>query len=303
MSELCLGTVQFGMKYGINNKFGQPSERECFEILDLALENGISVIDTARAYGTSELVLGHYIEQKGYHNRLEFISKLRPNIIEKGVMDKYTIIRNECEDSLKRLHINKLKGYLLHTPEYIYDNEIVNSLQRLKQEGLVENIGVSIYDIKEGFYAIEKGVDYIQLPYNILDQRGEQTGFIEKAKMAGIKIFVRSAFLQGLFMMEINEIPLYLKRAKPYLMDFEKLLHEYDANKIESLLQFIKMNDQIDFLVLGVDTCQQLKEDICYFRKKSVLKEQFNNKLKEQFKDVDEHVILPSLWSGGKKAD
>ena len=52
VSELCLGTVQFGMKYGINNKTGQPSEEACFEMMDLAISRGIQVIDTARAYGT-----------------------------------------------------------------------------------------------------------------------------------------------------------------------------------------------------------------------------------------------------------
>lgn len=62
MAELCLGTVQFGMRYGINNRDGQPVEGQCFEMLDMAAQNGLRFLDTARAYGTAELVLGEYFK-------------------------------------------------------------------------------------------------------------------------------------------------------------------------------------------------------------------------------------------------
>ena len=92
MARLCLGTVQFGMNYGINNQGGQPTEESCFEMLDLAFENGIDIIDTARAYGTAELVVGDYLEYRKCCNKVKIISKLRPNIIESGEKDVYSII-------------------------------------------------------------------------------------------------------------------------------------------------------------------------------------------------------------------
>ena len=75
MAELCLGTVQFGMKYGINNTLGQPSEENVFEMLDTAFENGIRVIDTARAYGTAETVLGRYFASGKNVYTVKIISK------------------------------------------------------------------------------------------------------------------------------------------------------------------------------------------------------------------------------------
>lgn len=302
MSELCLGTVQFGMKYGINNKIGQPPEKECFEMLDMAINNGITVIDTARAYGTAEVVLGHYIESRKCKDKIKLISKLRPNIIESGEKDKYNVIYRECKASLERLHVNQLDGYLLHTPEYIYDDDIVDILQRLKKEGLVNNIGVSIYDMKEGFEAIEKGVDYIQLPYSVLDQRGVTTGFMDRAKVAGIKIFVRSVFLQGLFMMDTERIPEGLYKARPYLTKFEELLGLYGIGKVGSLINFVKNNKNIDYVVIGVEDKNQLLEDIKSFTDDIDLNLEFIKKVKTLFRNVEDNIILPSLWSNGKKS-
>lgn len=303
MSELCLGTVQFGMKYGINNKIGQPSEKECFEMLDMAINNEITTIDTARAYGIAEVVLGHYIESRKCKNKIKLISKLRPNIIEPREKDKYNVIYQECKTSLERLHTDQLDGYLLHTPEYIYDDDIVAALQRLKKEGMVKNIGVSIYDIKDGEEAIKKGVDYIQLPYSVLDQRGEKTGFLDRATSAGIKIFARSVFLQGLFMMNTEAVPQGLHKAKPYLDKFKELLDLYGINKVEALIHFVKENKNIEYLVIGVEDRHQLSEDIKCFSNDFELNLDFIKNLKTIFRDVEDSIILPSLWSDGKKSN
>ena len=159
MSKLCLGTVQFGMQYGINNYAGQPSEEDCFEMLDIAFENGIDTIDTASAYGTAEILIGNYLNYRKYYNKVNIVSKLRPNVLTPGMNDVYSIIRKELENSLKRLNISKLKGYLLHTPEYIYNKNVLQALYSLKEEGLIQNIGVSIYSMKEGFEAIARKMD------------------------------------------------------------------------------------------------------------------------------------------------
>ncbi len=164
LSQLCLGTVQFGMKYGIYNKTGQPTEEECFEMLDMAISQGIKVIDTARAYGTAEERVGRYLSYRGWQGKIDVISKLCPNVMEEGEKDVYGVVRRELEGSLERLKVSKLKGYLLHTPEYIYQDKIVEALFRLKEEGLTENVGVSIYGMEEGYEAIKRGMDYVQLP-------------------------------------------------------------------------------------------------------------------------------------------
>lgn len=303
MSKLCLGTVQFGMKYGIHNKTGQPTEEECFHILDAAMEHGIDTIDTARAYGTAEVVVGNYLSYRRINNRINIISKLRPNIIEAGEKNIYSVVRSELEDSLKRLQVSQLEGYLLHTPEYVYQNQIIDTMFRLKEEKLIYNVGVSIYNIKEGYEAIKRGLDYVQLPYSILDQRGDQTGFLKEAKRNGLKVFVRSVFLQGLFVMDLQEIPVWLEKAKPYLKNLDNIVKSYKKDKIELLLQFVKEQKDIDYLVFGVDTKGQLLENIDKFEKGERLEKELLKKLYEYGEQVDDSIILPSLWSNGKKAE
>lgn len=303
MAQLCLGTVQFGMKYGINNTIGQPLEEDVFEMLDTAIENGISIIDTARAYGTAELILGRYIAAHRIVDSVRIISKLRPNVIGENETDVYGGVRKEFEETLKRLKVDHLNGYLLHTPEYIYRPEIIAALRKMKEEKLVDHIGISIYGLKEGYAAIRtEGIDYIQLPYSILDQRGMQERFIPEAKKAGVTIFTRSAFLQGLFMMEKERIPKHLKHVIPYMDKLDELLGKYSLEKADVLLQFVSQEQDIDYVVFGVDNKDQLLQDIYAHSEQKIPKEMIKE-LKEIFINIEESIIFPSLWSNGKKAN
>lgn len=299
--ELCLGTVQFGMKYGINNTLGKPTLQQSFEMLDTAFDKGIKIIDTARAYGDAEEILGEYFKRNPNRKDVSVISKLAPNIVDAGEDNIYEKIEKACLDSLKRIGIDCLNGYLLHTPEYIYNKEIVNSLIKLKEKGYVQNIGVSIYDIKEGIAAVNSGVvDYIQLPYSVLDQRGIKTGFISDAKKAGIKIFTRSTFLQGLFFMQRAQIPENLKKVNVYLDIIDKLMTKYNVGLAELLINFVSSEDDIDYLVFGVDTKEQLVENIDIFSGRKIPRELIDE-LKININDIEDGIIFPSLWSGGKK--
>lgn len=303
MAELCLGTVQFGMKYGINNQIArQPTWNESFEMLDYAISNGIDVIDTASAYGEAEMILGTYFSQRKEKNRIKIISKLRPNVFEENTLIE-RIVMEECKNSLKRLSIEQLDGYLLHTPEYIYNKAILAAMVKLKEDAYVKNIGVSIYNLEEGYAAINTGVvDYIQLPYSILDQRGMKEGFIADAKEAGLKIFTRSAFLQGLFMMEKKSIPEHLRNVIPYLEIMDKILEQYEVDRVAAILEFVKCEKNIDYLVFGVEKKEQLEENIIKANRKSVPDECIQM-LKKQIDNVAQSVIFPSLWSNGRKAE
>lgn len=303
MAELCLGTVQLGMDYGINNQISrQPTWEESLEILDYAVTHGVRTIDTAAAYGEAESILGEYFKTCQNRQHLNVISKLRPNILEAGASAEKTITM-ECEASLNRLGLESLDGYLLHTPEYIYRKDILEALQKLKQQGYVKHIGVSIYDLKEGYAALETGMmDYIQLPYSILDQRGMKEGFIPKAKQAGVRIFTRSAFLQGLFMMKADTIPACLQQAVPYLKTMERILNQYKVDKVSAILEFILSEQDIDYLVFGVEQKEQLEENIRKAAERQVHRECIAA-LKAQIGSVEQSVIFPSLWSDGRKAE
>lgn len=305
MADLCLGTVQFGMKYGVNNQIGrQPTWEESFEMIDFALDAGIDTIDTARAYGEAELVLGAYLkENSGRKGDVRIISKLRPNVVEEGCTDAYSVVRSELESSLDRLGIDVLEGYLLHTPDYIYREDIVDAMARMRDEGLVRHVGVSIYGMEEGFAAIDTGVmDYVQLPYSILDQRGVKSGFISAAKKAGMHVAARSAFLQGLFMMDPDALPSHLDGAKGPLNIMREIIERHGVSMVDAILGFLNAEADIDHIVFGVEMLSQLEENLGSFKKLDVPQECIR-KLKESVSAVDQSIIFPSLWSNGKKAD
>jgi len=162
-SRLVLGTAQLGMAYGVANANGAPTKKESFAILDAAREGGINTFDTAAAYGSSEKVLGSWIQARGQKEVISIVTKI------KG--DDSTTIRKEIKDSLSRLQIPKLDGCLLHAPQNMYKTDVMNSLKETKKAGLVSNVGVSVYDEVDALRALELSVDYIQIPYNAFDQR------------------------------------------------------------------------------------------------------------------------------------
>ena len=110
MSKLALGTVQFGLEYGVANESGQINFSEAKNILKLAKEKNIDLIDTAIAYGNSEKVIGK-IGIEGF----KYISKL-PALPE-NCKDIDYWIKDMVEASLNRLRIENLYGLLLHQPK------------------------------------------------------------------------------------------------------------------------------------------------------------------------------------------
>lgn len=296
-NRLCLGTVQFGMNYGINNKVGQPSKESVFKMMDIARDNDIDIFDTAAAYGTAEELLGEYIRKNSIGNKIKVISKLLPNIIEDCGKEPKVIIEEEIVKSLKKLNIDILDGYLLHTPIYFYNPEIMEELHRCKQKGYVNNIGVSIYDMKHALDAAASGqIDYIQLPYSIFDQRVDQTDFFKIAKENNVIVYARSAFLQGLILMKQEEIPEHLEIAKDYLKRYNKITQKYSVNNIEAAMHFVLDNKEVDYLVFGVDTPEQLIKDIRISQDTINLRNCIEE-VKLAFCDVEKSVIFPSLWS------
>jgi len=300
LPRLCLGTVQLGMKYGINNKEGKPSKEKSFAILDLAYKRGIRIFDTANAYGDAEEILGEFITTRNIKDKVEIISKLRPHVISPenaGNAQKILeLIEAEIRKSLQRIRRNYLDGYLLHTPEYIYNDKIVAALRACKAKGLVKNIGVSIYEEADALYAVNNAaVDYIQVPYSVFDQRLNKTGFFEAAMKNKVKVFARSAFLQGLIFMEEDGIPDYLEEAKQYLKTFDSIISNHKLTRAEAALLFSYNNPSINTVVFGVDNLEQLKTDIDIVEKDIDFKDCMNE-LKDRFVGIKKSVIFPSLW-------
>jgi len=301
--KLTLGTVQLGLPYGINNQTGKPSREDAFAILDKAIESGITMFDTASLYGDAEEVLGEFIASRQLGNRVSVVSKMRPIVAEEFVHGVVSVIEDEAEKSMKRLHVPILDGYLLHDVSGMYNPVIISGLKRLKEIGIVKNIGVSIYEEKDALYAASLGlIDYIQIPYNIFDQRLDKTDFFALTKKNNIKVFARSAFLQGLLLMDADKIPPHLLGARKYIEQLlDVIINKYGLNRREAALLFSYSNDDIDYVVIGVDTTAQLTEHIDTIQKITQYRDCVQQ-LRDTFarENIDKNIISPNLWENLK---
>ena len=292
-TKLCLGTAQFGLDYGINNPNGKPQEHQSFAIIDEALKQGITVIDTAAAYGTAEELLGEYGIAT---HQVQVISKLKPNMITDNCQDPEVILEEQIQASLARTGLTALDGYLLHSPENFYNERVINGLRQCKKKGLIRHFGVSIYDTEHALDVVRSGlVDYIQIPYNVLDQRLDQTDFFALAKEHEVMVFARSAFLQGLILMSADKIPDHLAMAKEYLREFDRIIAKYGFTRIQAAFSFVYTHPGINYLVFGVDNLEQLQEYIALSRCQFDFAD-CRMELSNSFRNVSKNIICPNLW-------
>ena len=196
MVQLILGTVQLGLDYGINNDVGKPSVEKSFEILDYAFHNGISILDTANAYGDSEKIIGNYMKKTG--NEFKISTKL--SALNGSNISKF--ITEQINSSLELLSKDFIDLYLIHNFNDIIDNE--DLIVELKNTNKVSHVGVSLYEPSELEFLLSNycdDIDFVQIPFNILDSRWIQNDLLKRTKENRIKIFARSIFVQGLIFM------------------------------------------------------------------------------------------------------
>jgi len=255
MSKLALGGVQFGIDYGIANTKGQVQIEEVQSILNYAKKNGVNILDTASGYGDSEEVLG----KVGVDN-FQIITKTTS--IKQGVNGVVRIFYQ----SLKNLKQKKAYGLLIHDIgeiEHKQFDTLLIELARLKRQGLVKKIGVSVYNSQQIDYVLDNfSIDLIQLPINILDQRLINDESLVKLKKHNVEIHARSALLQGLLLMSINAIPSWFEPIKDTLKLFHEEAKKQNLTKLQLALGFVQSLTEIDKVVVGVDSLQQLREII-----------------------------------------
>ncbi len=294
--ELCLGTVQFGLDYGIRGQ-KKPSPEYCISCLDYATQNGILALDTAPAYGTAEEITGCFLRKKTIPRHKLFIStKLPPNILDDIPARAYECtIRKYLQKSLSVLGTDYIDAYLLHTSGYAFNPEILAALGTMRKEGLAIKTGVSVYEPEEAMTAIgHPAVNFIQAPYSIFDHRMKESRILDQAENAECQLHARSAFLQGLITMEEQKIPAYLDQAKPLIRKISRICTETGLSRVELAMAYVKRERAVSHLVFGVDSLEQLKEDITLFQKN--VSQDLLCIMEYEFRHSDSAIIMPSLW-------
>ena len=259
-NKIALGTVQFGMNYGVSNKTGKVQMGEIERILEYCKCHGISVLDTAQGYGDSERILGEI----GV-NDFDVITKL--------IGDAH------LETSLDALKIDKVYALMFHREnECSTDNW--KKFENYKQQGMADKIGVSAYSPDILLTLIQEyPIDIVQFPMNILDQRFLTV--IPELSRRGIEIHTRSTFLQGLLLME--DIPKYFDQIK-------SLIDAVPHPRLHHSIQFCKEVEAVDRTVFGVTCLRDLEEIYDAYMTPMEWKDY------SSYSIADERYIDPSRW-------
>ena len=262
--KIALGTANFGQKYGLAGKIIK-SDKKIKKIIQFANNSKIKLIDTSNNYGSSETLLGN-----NNLKNFKIITKLKISNDEKKSNDLENIVFNKVEESLFKLNIKKLYAILLHESNDLKSNKrhkLIKVLKKLKKRNLVSKIGISIYNPKElNFIWPFWKPDIVQCPFNILDRRIYESGWLKKLKKNKTEIHVRSIFLQGLLLQNEKSMPRKFKKWKNIFKKWNNYCKKENISKIQGCINFIKSFKKISFVIIGFEDIKQVKNIISYFK-------------------------------------
>lgn len=290
MNNFVLGTVQLGLNYGITNKTGKPSEKQSIEIIKYAIKNNINTFDTANEYGESEKLLSY---TKDFNTTIiTKLAKFPVNISEKEIINNtISSINKSCQN----LKIDKINTLLLHSYEQ-YKNKIIwKTLNELKENNKINKLGVSVYTVSEAIECLHDDlVEHIQIPFNILDN--QWNNFDNLINKKNITIHVRSIFLQGILISNKEYWPKNID-AEVYTSKIEKLAYKLNLSKIELCISYAKSMAWINGIIIGVETLEQLKNNIDLFINTRLLTSDEILLVQNTFKNVNNTLTDPRLWN------
>ena len=289
--KIALGTAQFGMDYGLSNTHGKTLKRDAKKIIEYASNNSIDVIDTASQYGNSEDIIGSSINDK---YDWKTVTKT-PHFSDSYIDNLHVVkLKESFHQSLFNLRQKDIYGLLLHSCDDLLKpggGLLLQEMEDLKSMGVVKKIGVSLYNSEQIDIVLSKfNIDLVQLPINIFDQQLLIGGWLDKLKDFDVEIHARSAFLQGLLLMTNDLVPPYFFPIKKNLDEFYKSAKELSLSQLELALGYVMGVSEIDQVVVGVNTVEQLKEII------KATQVQINPM---EFSDIsinDPAFTNPSLW-------
>jgi aryl-alcohol dehydrogenase-like predicted oxidoreductase len=295
VSRIGLGTAQFGIDYSFMKR---KTQDEVDELLDFAVGRGINMIDTGISYGDSEEKIGRYLSE----NRNDFIVATKLMEVTEDESKDYHRMKSKlyrsAETSLKRLCLSRLHLVQLHyTFDYIIRNEdFWGIIADLKEEGVICSAGVSLSVGQEGelIYLLNncmKIVDFLQIPFNILDRKYEEFAGDFKSNCSGV--ISRSTFLKGILTCDPDKLPLECKALLPYKEKLHEIANRLSVNTSDLAMLFVYNSDFIDTTIISVNSIEELEMNIMTVENKKL--KQFMPLL-ESLKVEDRRLINPINW-------
>jgi aryl-alcohol dehydrogenase-like predicted oxidoreductase len=281
--RIALGTVQFGLDYGVSNVRGRIPQAEVLTILQEAWDSGIDTLDTAPAYGDSENLIGRFLAERNCPYRT--VTKLDP---ERSAEES-------IRTSLNRLHIDRVHATLVQNYRHFQaDATLWQGLMNARIEGLTEQIGFSLYYPAELDRILDDGlqIDLVQLPFSLIDRRFEP--YLPVLERAGIRVHARSVFLQGLVFMRPDELPHHLASARGTIERLYALSVQLGMSVAALCLKFVLARSEIHRVVIGIDSLESLRNNLT-----SIAGDDLSVDAIRQLSRLaidDERITVPSNW-------
>jgi len=284
INKMILGTVQFGLNYGITNTTGKIEGNELDKIFEFCDNNKIYYFDTAQDYGDSENIILKY-KQKFTNfqiiTKAKFLNKDIPKTIDISVA--------------KFEYINY---FLLHSFTD-YDPFVIEQLKKNKAISKIGKIGVSVYTVEEAIMCLKDlNIDCIQIPFNYLDRQWFNEEFQKLISYRKIEIHVRSIFLQGILLNPIKKYPLNIS-----IDDFNTINNKIDnlctyfnLSRLELCFAYINSFDWITKFLIGIDNYQHLLLNYDIINKNLKLTEEQINIIHNKLNNINPLITNPSKW-------
>lgn len=293
LSSLMLGTVQFGLAYGLANQVGKLAYDDVKKILTCAYEGGVNCLDTAAGYMESEEVIGKALSELGIADKMVIETKVDHMPTDLSQKEAHEIIENSVTRSLKRLRLDTLPICLLHIEENF---PYIDSLLEMKEKGYVQHVGCSTMTPDGTRKIIQSGlVEAVQIPSGILDQRFTGAGIVQEAADRDVAVFVRSIYLQGLVLMPDDRIPEQISEVKPVLQQLRALAAEADMSLIDLAVRYVLSINGVTCALAGIDTVEQMSENVKVFSQDPLPASMIED-IQKITSVVTDHITNPQKW-------
>lgn len=282
VSELGLGTVELGLDYGLGAAH-RPTEADAAALLHFALDNDVTLIDTARAYGTAERIIGAALKDRRHEYVL--VSKVQPRAADIPAL---------VDESLRNLQTDYIDVILLHCGNDSPPDEAVAALERCRDSGKVRFIGASLYGPASALEAIQSNRhDCIEIAYNLLDRRPEDE-VLNAAEQANIGVLARSVLLKGAFSARYQELPDSLASLKRCVEQLAALSGSIDALP-EFAYRYVLGRTPPHTALIGTASIRELKLGIEYAARGPLPAELLA--AARSISVDDERWLNPGLWA------
>lgn len=301
-SRIILGTAQLGLPYGATNVVGMPSEATAGSILQEATRFGITHVDTARAYGESEIRIGRAL-RRGLSEHLSVVTKLRPLAdVAADAASSWgsAAARASMYESLAALGCQSVDALLAHRAADWFKPGVRESLLRAKEHGIAQKIGASLSTPEElEDLLTDPAVEYLQFPFNLADRRWlAPTVQSALARRPEVVVTTRSAFLQGMLVTpELASWPHNVGISRSAVTEaVDELVRDLDRmSRLDLALAYVLGQDWIDSAVIGAESASQLAE-LAVLTEHQPLTDEERRHVETVFPVVSLEFVDPSRW-------